>query len=226
MKELTLDGRRVLIESRGKGGAALYHAISHEEDGEEENLVQRILKLTRLRDWTLIAFLTPDWDRELSPWEASDGERCFAGEGGKTLSWLVKNAPEIEREYGCTARGIGGYSLSGLFALWAFYESGIFGGAASCSGSLWFPDWDKYAETHRAESPSAVYLSLGVKEEKTKNALMSSVGDRTRRQAELLALDPLVKERELVWHGGGHFTQPDVRTAQGFAWLAEKLTAL
>ena len=62
-----------------------------------------------------------------------------------------------------------------------------------------------------------VYLSLGNREEKTRNPIMSTVGDRIREANELL------KQRgvncTLEWNDGNHFREPDVRTAKGFVWL-------
>ena len=51
-----------------------------------------------------------------------------------------------------------GYSLAGLFALWAVYQTDFFAGTAAVSPSVWYPGWLGYAEEHRALTP-AVYLS-------------------------------------------------------------------
>ena len=58
------------------------------------------------------------------------------------------------------------------------------------------------------------YLSLGDKESKTKNKIMSTVGERIRMQYECLRNDHI-----LEWNVGNHFAQPDIRTAKGFSWL-------
>ena len=92
--------------------------------------------------------------------------------------------PHIDRTFDVKDREhwLMGYSLAGLFALWAAYESDVFSGIVCCSGSLWFPDWDHYVRDHVIQSKCSVYLSLGGKEEKTKNKVMAAVGDRTRRR--------------------------------------------
>lgn len=62
---------------------------------------------------------------------------------------------------------IGGYSLAGLFALWAAYQTDTFKAVAAASPSIWFPgfvDFMKDREIHTKR----VYLSLGDKEEKTR----------------------------------------------------------
>ena len=65
-----------------------------------------------------------------------------------------------------------------------------------------------------------VYLSLGDKEEKTRNKVMSAVGDRIREA------DALLRERgvncTLVWNAGNHFKDADIRTAKAFAWVIEQ----
>jgi predicted alpha/beta superfamily hydrolase len=68
-------------------------------------------------------------------------------------------------------RGVAGYSLSGLFALWALWQTDVFERAASASGSLWFPGFIDYArERTMTATPDAAYLSLGKKETKTPTA--------------------------------------------------------
>ena len=58
---------------------------------------------------------------------------------------------------------------------------------------------------HILKRKCSVYLSLGGKEEKTKNAVMATVGDRTREQEKLLLEDPFAEQVVLEWNPGGHF---------------------
>ena len=66
-----------------------------------------------------------------------------------------------------------------------------------------------------------VYLSLGDREEKVRNPVMATVGDRVREAHKLL------KERNvncmLEWNNGNHFKDPDIRTAKAFAWVMNRL---
>ena len=39
---------------------------------------------------------------------------------------------------------IGGYSLAGLFSLWAAYQTDVFSGFAAASPSVWFPGFIEY----------------------------------------------------------------------------------
>ena len=60
-----------------------------------------------------------------------------------------------------------------------------------------------------------VYLSLGDREEKTRNPVMATVGDRIREAKIIL------KERDvkciLEWNEGNHFKDADIRTAKAFS---------
>ena len=66
-----------------------------------------------------------------------------------------------------------------------------------------------------------MYLSLGRKEEKTRNRKMAIVGDMTRWQYEQVQQNMNVHTCELTWHNGGHFTDVAHRIAQGFIWMIE-----
>lgn len=112
-----------------------------------------------------------------------------------------------------------GYSLAGLFALWAAYECDCFSGIICCSGSLWFQDWDIYVEEHTLHSKCKIYLSLGGREEKTKNKVMARVGDRTREQKKKLEKDPMAERVFLEWNAGGHFADEGKRLAKGIRYL-------
>ena len=67
-----------------------------------------------------------------------------------------------------------------------------------------------------------IYLSLGDKEEHTKNAVMAVVGDNIR------TLHSRLIERRadctLEWNSGGHFKDADLRTAKAFRWVMEEHT--
>ena len=67
----------------------------------------------------------------------------------------------------------------------------------------------------------AVYLSLGDREEKTGNPVMSRVGDAIRRAAFLL--EESGRACVLEWNKGNHFKNPDLRTAKAFAWLMNRV---
>ena len=63
----------------------------------------------------------------------------------------------------------------------------------------------------------SIYLSLGDKEEKTKNPVMAQVGNAIRMQYDRLAGQ--MENVVLEWNQGNHFVDADKRMAKGFAWL-------
>ena len=113
---------------------------------------------------------------------------------------------------------MGGYSLAGLFALWAATQNDALYGVAAASPSVWFPGWQEH-EAARPIQTQRVYLSLGDREEHTKNQTMASVGDNIR--ALHSALTQRGKDCKLEWNAGGHFKDADLRTAKAFAWVME-----
>ena len=167
-----------------------------------------------------------DWNRELSPWKAEpvmDDSEGFAGEGRETLNWLTEVcAVRAFKELGGRRRAmLAGYSLAGLFTLWAAYETDIFEGYACCSGSLWFEGWEDFAAKNHVKGKCSIYLSLGGKEEKTDNPVIAGIGRATRRQERLLKDDPNVQRCILEMNPGGHFADSGKRLAKGIRWLVD-----
>ena len=120
---------------------------------------------------------------------------------------------------------LGGYSLAGLFSLWSGYQTDRFEGIAGVSPSVWYPDWTSYVAERKPKAKN-IYLSLGDKEEKTKNRVMSQVGSALRTQHTLLKTQGI--NTMLEWNAGNHFVDSAQRMAKGFAWLLKQqvLTAL
>ncbi len=186
--------------------------------------IEKVLALCGDVNCNYIIYEVEDWNADFSPWEFKLNKKMsFSGGGRKTLDWLMNDCvPCCEKEYCLMGKRIlCGYSLAGLFSLWAFYESQAFSGVISCSGSLWFGDWISYAESHNAPQDSSVYLSLGDREEKARDRIMATVGDCTRRQYELVCSDKNLSRHILEWNDGGHFNEPEKRIAKGIRWCVK-----
>ena len=173
---------------------------------------------------SLVCVSGEDWNRDLTPWAAEKVFRRgedFAGKAPAYLRfWQEELLPAVEATLGFVPvfRGIAGYSLAGLFAMYAA-ECGLFHGAASVSGSLWFDGW--LAHFRREPLPAAlqkVYLSVGDKEKNARNPRMATVEDCTRAAAEFLQKNGVAVQFEL--NPGGHFNEPDTRLAKGLLALA------
>ena len=108
--------------------------------------------------------------------------------------------------------------MAGLFALWSGYQTDVFSGIAAASPSIWFPGFVDFIQKESFQADT-VYLSLGDREEKTKNAVMSKVGDNIRWAYE--HFQNIGINTVLEWNEGNHFKDADIRTAKAFAWLLQ-----
>ena len=162
-----------------------------------------------------IAVTIDDWNAELSPWKAAPvfGDEPF-GDGASGLLDAVETGliPFISEKYGPKKFILMGYSLAGLFALYGIYKSRCFCGAIAVSPSVWFPGWKEFIED-RVPNADFVCLSLGDREEKTKNRTMACVGDNIRYMNKLLTEQGI--ETCLEWNPGGHFRDVPQRMKKG-----------
>ena len=176
----------------------------------------------------LAAFLVEDWERDLSPWDAPPvfGKKHFGHSAPETLSFVERDLIPTVTETCGAARTIpvvlGGYSLAAFFSLWSVYQTSRFAAAAAASPSVWSPGWIDYAAQHTPKA-AHIYLSLGDREEKTKDPVMSSVGDCIRRQYALLSGGEKPVSCVLEWNKGGHFRDPEIRCARAFSWCVDRL---
>lgn len=206
------------------GGTAsntvLLQPVSEGEAGSLELEFAEISKLSGHEDFYLTAVVIDEWDLDLSPWEAPPvfGGTPFRGGAEKTLKYITETViPEISAERKAPPGFyIGGYSLAGLFALWAVYKTDLFKGAAAVSPSVWFPGFTDFVKENTLRT-DRLYLSLGDKEEKARNPVMARVGDAIRELDSYYT--QLGIPHDLEWNEGNHFKDPELRTAKGFAWL-------
>ena len=225
--KIDLEGRKLCVIKKGVGGPVIYLGLSRENEEALASIASAAAEMLTEKNFILAGFISGDWLSDFSPWKAEKSPRAaFAGGGEYTLKWLENYCmPYIEKEYITDSSSrkslIAGYSLAGLFSLWAFYESGIFQGAASCSGSLWHPGWESYIGSHSAKTQGAVYLSLGRKEERTNDPVFSLIGRLTQQTYEAAAGDTNITNCKFELHDGGHSHRPEWRMAKAIAWLVE-----
>ena len=179
------------------------------------------------RNFLFAAIPVESWNDELSPWEAPAvwGKESFGGDAADMLHFLTEQVISTLKKQFALPENIriilGDYSLAGLFALWASTQTDLFYGVAAASPSVWFPGWMEFERQHPIQAQH-IYLSLGDKEEHTKNAVMAVVGNNIR------TLHSRLTERStdctLEWNSGGHFKDADLRTAKAFRWMMEEHT--
>ena len=167
-----------------------------------------------------------NWNDELSPWKSPAvwGKESFGGNAAGTLRFLTEQViPTLKQQFALPENVriiLGGYSLAGLFALWASTQTALFSGVAAASPSVWFPGWMEFEQQHPIQAQH-IYLSLGDKEERTKNAVMAAVGDNIRTLYSRLTEHST--DCMLEWNSGGHFKDADLRTARAFRWVMEDM---
>ena len=222
-EEFNVDGKNCIAYMWGKPGYLLLQPVD-EHDIEALGEEMDILSAKADEGILFVAFQAENWNDELSPWAmaAVFGKEVFGGSAGETLLFLEKKLlPQVREKYRLDDNIrilLGGYSLAGLFSLWSGYQTKTFDAIAAASPSVWFEGWVQYAEEHKPMT-DIIYLSLGDREEKAKNQIMSRVGDSIRTQAEILKEQNIMSTLE--WNAGGHFQDSGKRTAKGFLWCIE-----
>ena len=153
-----------------------------------------------------------DWNNDLTPWPAEGVFKKAKPFGGKAVAFLDKLTNEIvpgtERDMGIeyAERTLLGVSLSGLFAVWAAFNTDAFANIISISGSLWY---DGFIEWMEKQMPSTqlkkVCMLLGEKEKNAKEKRMAAVEERSILAADILkAKSQAAVSFELV--EGTHFS--------------------
>ena len=177
-----------------------------------DNEIAAICDLSSV-DFRLIAVKVDSWNEDLSPWKAPPvfGNEGFGDGALSTLEYIAGLCKDSGATY-----YLGGYSLAGLFSLWAACRTDIFAGIAAVSPSVWFPGFIDDLKGHKL-SCGAVYLSLGDKEDKVKNPVISMTGNYIREIYGMLTEQGT--DTTLEWNQGNHFKEPDIRVARAFAWL-------
>ena len=177
--------------------------------------------------FTLVAISDLDWNHDMVPWDSppafKNTEPCTGGADDYLRLLTEKIIPTAEREIPSVPRwrGIAGYSLAGLFALYAIHQTDLFSRVGSISGSLWFPNMKEYIFSHEPKRwPDHMYFSLGNKESKTKNPILRTVQENT----EEISAYYQSKEIDTVFqlNPGNHFVQSVERTAAGIAWILSR----
>ena len=219
---LQIQNRTCRIYGTASAEYLLLQMVDEHDLAGMEREVEAIHRQTT-QPFLLAAVQVENWNDDLSPWPAPPvwGKQGFGGRAGDTLAWLAQAVPGIRQQYSikedCKVV-LGGYSLAGLFALWAATQTNALYGVAAASPSVWFPGWPEYEAAHPIQA-QRVYLSLGDREEHTKNQPMAAVGDNIRALHN--ALTRRSADNALEWNAGGHFKDADLRTARAFVWVME-----
>ena len=208
-----------LSEGKSPSPLLILHCFS-----EEEEAVVKLLKGKEYFSFPLLCINNLDWQKDMCPWDSPaliKNEKDFIGGEDVYLSLLEKEiipkAVEILGEEP-SYYALAGYSLAGLFALYAGYRSSLFSRIASVSGSLWYPDFVSFAKEKKMLSKAErLYLSLGTEEAKTKHAVLSTIERKTRELVEHYQSSGYCVNFEL--NPGNHFCEVEKRIEKGIRWI-------
>ena len=222
LEELFIGNRRCRLFGSEAPACVLVQPSARHENATLEGEAAQIASLSKV-PFLLATIELGDWMVELMPW--ADANVSTDPEAGlhaqDTLQYvLLQLLPELRGRYGPLPVILGGYSLGGLFALWAGSQTDSFTAIAAASPSVWIHGWIPYARKHVPMAES-VYLSLGKDEEHVRNQAIARVGDNIRAQSTLLQEQLGVGHCTLVWEEGGHFTDNEGRLARAFAWCSK-----
>ena len=167
-----------------------------------------------------------DWQREMSPWYApalsKDGEAFSGGADAYLESLLTAILPwATERIHGkASFIGIAGYSLAGLFALYALYKTDVVTRVAAMSGSFWFPRFKEFCKENTMKIlPEKLYLSIGDQESKTRHPILKTMQENTEELLEYFRSLGIPCKYEL--NPGNHFQDVNLRCAKGILELLQ-----
>ena len=196
-------------------GETFVYAFAGAEDAEALHAL--------LSDCTLIAMDAADWNGQLSPWPAPAifrGQSDFAGGGEACLSEICDRViPEIESDCAVKRRIIAGYSMAGLFSLYAASRCECFTSAVSASGSVWYEGFIDFLRDSK-HAPECAYLSVGDREKLGRNRAFRQIEENTRLAEQILRAKGAKTIFEL--NPGGHFERPVERLAKGIRWALQQ----
>ena len=218
-----VEGTECILIGNGLPNFILLQPIDTNQNGMDELVAEvNLIKQQVTTSFLLIGIVVRNWNDDLSPWKSEPVFRRepFGGCADQFLEKMELKLSKLLKTYNIAESIpviLGGYSLAGLFSLWSMYQSKRFYAVAAVSPSVWFPGWIEYAKEHMPYAKK-VYLSLGDREEKTKNRVMATVGDHIRMMPEILKASD-IRECILEWNRGNHFQNVSERMAKGFVWI-------
>ena len=231
IKELNINHKQVNIQYPKTDIKELPVVILHAYNKEEGRVVFEKCEKLHCPNFILVSISNLDWNKEMTPWFApklnQHDEDCL----GKADEYIEELTTEIipkvedyikkDLRKNITYYAIAGYSLGGLFAVYATYKTDIFKKVVSASGSFWFPNFVEYIKENEMKSKiQSMYFSLGNKESKVRNQVLATVEENTKEIENIYhsqGIKTIYEENE-----GNHFSEPDLRMAKGIKWILDQ----
>ena len=197
MYTFTTNSKTVSIFPSSKANSPILYLYTFSGEGQK---VYEAAQAAGCPPFTLVAISDLDWNHDMAPWDSppafKNADPCTGGADDYLRLLTGEIIPAAEKELGNVPRwrGIAGYSLAGLFALYAIYQTDLFSRVGNMSGSLWFPGMKEYIFSREPKRWSdCMYFSLGIRRVKPRTrscarfrrtprryALITSTGGSTR----------------------------------------------
>lgn len=224
MISLQIEGKNVQVFPARNAIAPIIYLNNYAHDGEK---IYEAVKAAGCPDFTLVTIGKLKWDHDMTPWymplTTENDTPCTGGADDYIQILTEKIVPEAEGTLGGIPewRGIAGYSLAGLFAVYSLFRTDMFSRVGSMSGSLWFKDIRQYIFTHElARVPDCMYFSLGDKESSSRVPVLQCVQENTQAIEEFFRANGI--PTTFVLNRGSHYQKCNERTAAGIRWLLEQ----
>lgn len=133
------NGKTISVFPSLKANVPIIYLNTFSDEGKK---VYRAAQTACCPPFTLVAISDLDWNYDMVLWDSPPAFRntklCTGGADNYLQLLAEEIIPAAEKEINGVPhwRGIAGYSLAGLFALYAIYQTDLFSCVGSMSGSL------------------------------------------------------------------------------------------
>lgn len=229
-KELKIENKIIDIYFNENHKENIPVVILNTYGNEAKEVFDRCNKL-QCKSFILVSISNLDWDNDMTPWFAPKlnkyDKECLGKADDYLNILLEKVIPEVEEYINVKLNtnikyyAIAGYSLGGLFAVYSTYKTNLFSRVASASGSFWYPKFVDYVKQNEiSKTVEKIYFSLGNKESKVKNEVLSTVEEHTKKLEQIYKLQGINTIYEE--NDGNHFKDADLRMAKGIKWILKE----
>lgn len=221
--EFNIEDKRIEVYPSSEPDSAIVYMNTFV--GESDKVYQALCGMN-CPSFTLVAISGLKWEHDMAPWDippiSEKAAPCTGGADNYLQLLTEEIVPQAEKlVQGVSWRGLAGYSLAGLFAVYSLYQTSLFSRIASMSGSLWFPGLMEYITSHEMKKlPGHVYFSLGDLESRTKNPYLKTVRENTENIQGLYARYGIDTFFQL--NQGNHYKNAVQRTAAGISWILSR----
>lgn len=180
-----------------------------------------IFEIENCNNLVLIFISNNDWESDFTPFNHKavfKNGRDFTGKANEYLERFKESIKKIEETLTLNVeyRILAGYSLAGLFSLYATKNNGLFRKICSVSPSFWYPGFVDFVKENDFNFDQA-YFSIGNKEFLTKNPYLSKSYDCLKEITDILKNRN--KNIYFEMNEGGHFNNPDERLKKCIVYL-------